>query len=268
MDLARSLLAAGALALAAAVLLTAWRIRGGWDPVVAVGRAGLQLALLSLLLAWILGSVPLSMVWLAVMLAVAVVTAARRIGADRRAVRAAAAGLGLSTACVLSLVFAIGAVPAAPPAVLAFGGILIGNTMTVCALAGGRLQRGLAESRDEVEGWLALGASPRQATRRLRAEAIRDALAPSLDQTRVTGLVTLPGAFVGALFAGSPPEQAAVFQLLVLAGVAAGGAIAAIVVTELMGAPRTLPDPGPRPERAEHRACPGENGSSPRPERA
>ena len=49
---------------------------------------------------------------------------------------------------------------------------------------------------------------------------MRESLLPTLDQTKSTGLVTLPGAFVGALFGGASPVVAAQFQLVVLAGVA------------------------------------------------
>ena len=43
---------------------------------------------------------------------------------------------------------------------------------------------------------------------------------PTLDQSKSTGLVTLPGAFVGALVGGASPADAAKFQLVVLAGIA------------------------------------------------
>jgi putative ABC transport system permease protein len=57
----------------------------------------------------------------------------------------------------------------------------------------------------------------------------------SLDQARTTGLVTLPGAFVGALFGGASPVEAAQFQLVVLAGVALAMTLTGVVVTRLAG---------------------------------
>jgi hypothetical protein len=45
----------------------------------------------------------------------------------------------------------------------------------------------------------------RQATAGLVGVAVAEALVPALDQTRTTGLVTLPGAFVGALFGEAGP---------------------------------------------------------------
>ena len=57
-----------------------------------------------------------------------------------------------------------------------------------------------------------------------------EALIPNVDQTRVTGIVTMPGAFVGAVFAGASPLEAGRFQLLVLAGIMATGTVAAALV--------------------------------------
>jgi putative ABC transport system permease protein len=58
---------------------------------------------------------------------------------------------------------------------------------------------------------------------------------PGLDQTKSTGLVTLPCAFVGALFGGASPAQAAQFQLVVLAGIALAMLITGVTVTRLVG---------------------------------
>ena len=80
-----------------------------------------------------------------------------------------------------------------------------------------------------------MGATPSQAHEEIGREAVRESLLPNLDQTRSTGLVTLPGAFVGALFGGASPAQAAQFQLVVLAGIALTMMLTGIVVTQLAG---------------------------------
>jgi putative ABC transport system permease protein len=53
---------------------------------------------------------------------------------------------------------------------------------------------------------------------------------------RTTGLVTLPGAFVGALFGGAAPLEAARFQLVVLAGLLAAETVAAVVLLRQLAA--------------------------------
>jgi putative ABC transport system permease protein len=115
--------------------------------------------------------------------------------------------------------------------------------MTAATLTGRRLLDGLRRRRDEVEGWLALGATPRQAVLPIARAAVSEALVPAIDQTRTVGLVTLPGAFVGALFGGASAVDAARFQIVVLVGLLCAESITAVVIARLLGAPRVLPDP-------------------------
>jgi putative ABC transport system permease protein len=90
---------------------------------------------------------------------------------------------------------------------------------------------------------LALGATPRQAVRDVARSAVVEALVPALDQTRTVGLVTLPGAFVGALLGGANATVAARFQVTVLVGLLCAEALTAVVLATLLGAPAQLPEP-------------------------
>ena len=126
---------------------------------------------------------------------------------------------------------------------LAVAGIVIGGTMTASTLTGRRLSDGLHRRRDEVEAWLSLGATPRQAVRDIARDAVFEALVPALDQTRTVGLVTLPGAFIGALLAGASATTAARFQIVVLVGLLCAEALTATILAWLLGAPATLPAP-------------------------
>ena len=56
-------------------------------------------------------------------------------------------------------------------------------------------------------------------------------------------MVTLPGAFVGALFGGLDPVDAAVFQLTVLSAVALAMLISSLVVTHWVSRATVLPEP-------------------------
>ena len=141
------------------------------------------------------------------------------------------------------MILATEALPRTSRYVLAFAGITLGGTMTACTLAGRRFREAMIARRSEAEAWLSLGATPRQAVAELVRTSVFEALVPGLDQTRTVGLVTLPGAFVGALAGGASPSSAARFQLLVLVGLLAAQSISASVLTYLIGAPRTLPEP-------------------------
>ncbi|MFD1212119.1 ABC transporter permease [Arthrobacter sp. GCM10027362] len=207
----------------------------------AVIRAAAQLAVLSLLLSAVIEE--LAWVWaaLCVMFVAAVLTAARRLRADARMLPSISAAMVLGAGATLAVVFLTGALQLTPPNVLAVGGIIIGNTMTITTLTGRRYHSSLVARREEVEGWLALGATPRQSTLDIARLAVRESLIPSIDQTRTTGLVVLPGAFVGAVFAGASPLEAGRFQLVVLAGILTAGSLVAVSLAGMLSRARTVP---------------------------
>lgn len=214
----------------AAVVLRYAGAGGWWVPALAVLRGGLQLAALSIVLTGVITDPLWVGIALAVMFSVASTTSARRISWGWRRFGIIASAMLAGVASTLVIIFASGAVDLAPRYLLALGGILIGNSMTVATLAARRVREGIDEHWDEVEGWFALGATPRQATAGFARRAIGEALVPSTDQTKTTGLVTLPGAFIGAIFGGLDPIEAGRFQIVVLAGILAAGTITSVIV--------------------------------------
>jgi putative ABC transport system permease protein len=113
--------------------------------------------------------------------------------------------------------------------------------MTVSTLMGRNLGSQIVLRRDELEAWFSLGATPRQSATSLVRSAASTALIPTTDQTRTTGLVTLPGAFVGSIFSGASPLAAAQFQIIVLATILATSALAVAGLGFLFGAPKLIP---------------------------
>ena len=175
------------------------------------------------------------------MFVAAVATAAIRNRIVGRRVIALALAMLAGPLVAGTVVFATGALHLEPRYALAIGGIVIGNTMTIAILTGRVLTASIRDGWQEVEGWLALGASPLQSTSSLARASIRTALLPSIDQTRTTGIVVLPGAFVGAVFAGASPLEAGRFQLIVLASILAAGAITASLAARSGGNVRQRP---------------------------
>lgn len=172
----------------AAVVLSITAHQSWWQPVLAIVRGMLQLAILSVILSGVITNPVWVYTALTVMFIVAVITSSRRIGLDPPTVAIVATGIALAVAVVLIVVFS-------------------------------------------------LGATPRIATIDIARTAIREALVPSMDQAKTTGLVTLPGAFVGAIFGGVSPLEAGRFQIVVLAGLMTAGAISESFVS-LRLAPR------------------------------
>lgn len=233
-----------AVALLAAITLSvvlALRLEHPWLQPWAILRAVVQLGILSVILGGVISNLWWVAAFLAVMVAAATWVVFRRLRVAARYLPVLAGTVIVASAIPLVVVFATGAVAFSPRYLLALGGIVIGNTMTVCTLMGRSLGSLFLSQRDEMEGWLSLGASPRRSALRAVRSAASTALIPSTDQTRTTGIVTLPGAFVGAVFAGASPIQAAQFQIVVLAAVLAAGALTTASFSGIFGAPEVLP---------------------------
>lgn len=237
-----------AIALLAAIAFAGarmFRIAAPWEAVIAIGRAVLQLALLSLVLAGLIQDVRWVALGLAVMLGAAILTAARRGRGASAPLPMLAAAITAGPLTAMLVVFGTGAVDVTPQYLLAVGGIVIGNAMTMAILVQRVLHASIDDRWGEVEAWLALGATPRQSIATFARSAVRTAMLPAIDQTRTTGIVVLPGAFVGAVFAGLSPIEAGRFQLIVLASILAAGVVTA---TLLAFAPApTRPAQGARP---------------------
>ena len=229
--------AAGLLVLVVATIAVA-RSAGvgmGWSPLWSLCRAAVQLTIVALLLRGIL-EVPWTVVaFLLLMLTTASWTSAGRLHELWHGRRAAVAGVVAGAATSLALIFALQLVDLEVRYLVAIAGIVIGSSMSAATLAGRNFLRGARARRDEVEAWLSLGATPSVAHLEIGQDAVRESLLPNLDQTRSTGLVTLPGAFVGALFGGASPAEAAQFQLVVLAGIALAMTTCGVIVTRLLG---------------------------------
>ncbi|MBT1633503.1 MULTISPECIES: ABC transporter permease [Curtobacterium] len=239
--LVRTVLGVLALVATATVVLLAARASAPWAPAAAIARGVLQLAAVSLVLTGVIRSPVLIGLALGVMFIVATCTSARRLGDLRTMVLPVAGAMASGILVSAVVVFGSGAIALSPRYALALGGIVIGNAMSIATIAGRRFRELVDDRWDEVEGWLALGATPGRATADLVRRAVSAALVPTVDQTRTTGLVTLPGAFVGAVFGGVSPLEAGRFQIVVLAAIMATGSITAVLLTRWLAPVRTRP---------------------------
>lgn len=203
-------------------------------------RAVVQLALVSLVIAAVLGSLAWSAVFATGMFSVAVFTSASRIGA-RRAWGWVALTLGAGVLPVLAIVFVSGAVSLNGPTLVPLAGIIIGGAMTANSLTGRRAFAALREEHGSYEAALSIGLPRAGAITELIGRRLPEALVPGMDQTRTVGLVTLPGAFVGVLLGGGSPVQAGATQLIVLVGLLATQTITVVVAHLLIRSARLLP---------------------------
>lgn len=220
------------LAAAAAVVTTAGGLGAARTPLLAAGRAGVQLAAVSGVIVFLLRTG-----WWAafavLMVVAAALTSARRITGTFR-LPWTALPITVGVLPVLGLILASGLVPLTGIAVIPIAGILTGSAMTATTLAGCRALDELRDRQGEYEAALAVGLLPRTAAIEVARAPASEALIPALDQTRTVGLVTLPGAYVGVLLGGAGPLEAGAAQLLVLVGILAVQAVAVLITIELV----------------------------------
>ncbi|MEV4440860.1 ABC transporter permease [Streptomyces sp. NPDC049577] len=222
-------------------------------------RAAVQLAVVSALIGWVVSAVPLLLCFVALMFAVAVRTAGRRV-TPNHTWWWAALPIAAGVFPVVGVLLATGLVPVRGVALIPVAGILIGGGLTATVLGGRRALDELRTRHGEVEAGLALGMLDRDARLEIARPAASDALLPGLDQTRTVGLVTLPGAFVGMLLGGASPLMAGAVQLFVLVALLAVQAVAVAVVLELVARGLLHRDTRAAPPRPRSRTLGGAEG--------
>ncbi|MDV3221631.1 ABC transporter permease [Intrasporangium sp.] len=235
-----------AVALVALLLVTvlanrAVRLGLGRQSVVAGVRAAAQLTIAAAIITAVIGSIWLSALALLGMFAMAVATTCRRIGSPR-AWPWATAAMAAGVVPVLTILLLSRTIPFEGIALIPVVGIILGNTMTVHTLVGRRAFAALREEQGQYEAALSLGLLPDQAIDEIIARRVPEGLIPSLDQVRTSGVVTLPGAFIGVMLGGGTAIQAATAQVLVLFAIMATQSITAGVEARLIRARRNLPD--------------------------
>jgi putative ABC transport system permease protein len=131
--------------------------------VIAVLRAVAQLTVVALLVRAIFASPYLIALLLAVMLTTATLTTGGRLRGLPGARFAVLGAAVVGAVSVVGICFAVPVVPREARYVVALGGITLGGTMVACTLAGRAFLLAMRTRQDEIEAWLSIGATPRQA---------------------------------------------------------------------------------------------------------
>jgi putative ABC transport system permease protein len=225
------------ISLVAVAVVIAWRQQLGLarEIVIAAVRAGVQLFAVGAVLLFLFrhAGLPGGLGWLAVMVVIAGQVAGRRGAGLHRSRYVATAAVAIAAAVTLGVLMLFGVIQTAPRVVVPVGGMVVSGAMTA---AGVTLQRMVAEVRGQravVEARLALGLGAGDAFAPHRRELLRTALIPTLDGTKVVGLISLPGAMTGLILAGVSPEVAIRYQIVVMYMILASVVMAALVAAEL-----------------------------------
>lgn len=95
-------------------------------------------------------------------------------------------------------------------------GILMGNALSGISLGLNQWLREIRNHFQQIEFWFSLGATREEALRDLKKTALNTAMTSVLNSMAVSGLVSIPGMMSGQLIAGGDPQEAVLYQLLVL----------------------------------------------------
>jgi putative ABC transport system permease protein len=225
-----------------------WRERLGLGREVAIAalRALVQLAAVGALLLIVFdeGGLPAAFAWLIVMVVIAGFVAGRRAGGVPDARRHAWWGIGIAVALTMGLLLVLGTIDAEPRVVIPVGGMVVSTAMVTSGLALQRVAEAADDGRPRIEARLALGLSPRDAFLEPYRTAMRTALVPAVDTTKVVGLISLPGAMTGLILAGVDPWDAIRYQIVVMYMLLGAAFMAAVLSARL--AQRSLFDDAER----------------------
>jgi len=235
------LAASAALVLLLAALSWRWQLNIGRRMLIAGARATVQLLLLGLILKQLFAQsdprliLPLTLVMLGVAGWEVLARQKRRFGGPW--------GYGVGTLSMFLSSFAIAWFATQvllqadpwyrPQYLIPLLGMLLGNTMSGIAIALDQLTRGAWDQRGQIEARLLLGQTWRQAISPLRNDALRAGLIPIINAMTTAGIVSLPGMMTGQILAGSPPLEAAKYQLMILLLVTAGTGFGSVTALAL-----------------------------------
>ncbi|NCA88343.1 MAG: iron export ABC transporter permease subunit FetB [Gammaproteobacteria bacterium] len=235
------------LALAASLVLLlallSWRLHLGVEQrvLIAALRSVIQLSLIGLVLNFLFAQTSFAFIglWTLIMLGVA----GWEVMARQKHRYRGAWGFGIGTlsmflssfsVILLALTLIIGVEPWwQPQYLIPLLGMLLGNTMSGIAISLDNLSRQAWEGRGRIEARLLLGQSWECAIRDIRRDSMRAGLIPIVNSMAAAGLVSLPGMMTGQILSGSPPMEAAKYQMMILFLITAGtglGSAAAIWV--------------------------------------
>ena len=223
------------LLVAVALMVSRWRRVGlESDMTVATVRSFVQLLLVGYALDFVFrGHGGYTVVVLAVMIATATWTSGGRAAGVPGARPIAAASISVAAAGTLGALLTLRIIDGSSRVVIPLGSMIISSAMTTTSLVMSRLHDDLAGNRREVEARLALALPSRRAAQPWLRVALRTGMLPTIDQTKVVGLVSLPGAMTGMILAGASPLAAIRLQLVVMYMLLGGNAFAALVSGEL-----------------------------------
>ncbi|MBX3314039.1 MAG: iron export ABC transporter permease subunit FetB [Actinobacteria bacterium] len=212
---------AASLVLIAIAVVISWRERLGLERTIvwAATRAVAQMLVIGAGLGLVFSDdapIALSWAWVAAMVVIGAVTVASRVREVPWALVGALGALTVAQATSLTVVFGFGILPLEARTLVPVAGMIMGNTISAAVLATRRTFVEISEHRRQVEVRLSLGCTGSESVRPHLVEAMRTSITPQIEQTKIVGLIALPGTMTGLLLAGVDPLDAVLAQTAVM----------------------------------------------------
>ena len=198
---------------------------------VAAIRAFVQLLVVGALLLIVFerGGLAAAFGWLAIMVVIGGFVAGRRAAQLPRSVHSAMAAIAIAVGVTVGVLLAFQVIAATPEVVIPVGGMVVSGAMAAAALTLRRIQESARDQRERVEARLSLGLTTAEAFAPEQRDAVRTALIPAIDTTKVVGLISLPGAMTGLILAGVDPLEAIRYQIVVMYMLLAAASLASFL---------------------------------------
>lgn len=126
--------------------------------------------------------------------------------------------LAIASASLLVLfsLTALGIITTEAREFITIGGMIVGNAMNIYALVVSRFKDDVKLRREEIEGYVALGAPLREALHSSILASVKQALIPVVNNLQTVGIVLIPGIMSGMILAGADPLEAVSYQLVIM----------------------------------------------------
>lgn len=231
----------------------------GREIVISAIRAIVQLAAVGALLGVLFNHAGLagSLAWLLVMVLIGARVSGGRGHGLPGATRIAGLAIGAGVAATVGLLVIAQVIQTSPRVLIPVGGMVVSSATRGTSVVLLRIHDEAVSSRRYVEARLALGLNAEAAFAPHRRTALRTALVTDIDQVKVVGIISLPGAMTGLLLAGVDPLTAIRYQVVVMYMILGAVAISGLVASRL-GA-RSLFDDAQRLLVISHAAAPAKS---------
>jgi putative ABC transport system permease protein len=191
------------LLMACVIAMLAYRLEIVYEAIISFGRVFIQLAIVGglLLVFFQINDPVLNGILCLFMVLVAGITAAEQ-SPQKNALWVSIVGQSIAAVVTILPMTLLGVIELRASFFLPITAMVIRNTLNRAALAFERLDREMAQNRDVIEQYLALGVDPKTASGEIVNQSIEASMIPTLNKNKVVGLVGIPGLMTGMIISG------------------------------------------------------------------